>query len=64
MVGKISVLGWSSAVLLFVVVVGAPGVVYASLDGRRRTAGLLSVLAVEAVLVVALGLLLRWRSRR
>ena len=54
---------WSWAAL-FVVVVAAPGIVYATLEGKRRTSALLWVIAVEAVLVVALGLYLRWRGRR
>jgi hypothetical protein len=58
-----SALLWGLAIFVFIVVVGAPGVLYAILEGRQRVNALTAVIAVEVVLAVAVGLYLRARSR-
>ncbi len=51
------------AVFVFVIVVSAPGILYASLEGPTRTVAPACVIGVELLLAVGLGLYLRSRSR-
>ncbi|GEM_PF-3757367 len=51
------------AVFVFVIVVSASGILYASLQGSTRTVALACLIGVELLLAVAIGLYLRNRSR-
>ncbi|KIF68167.1 hypothetical protein HY68_05165 [Streptomyces sp. AcH 505] len=54
---------WALATFALVVVIAAPGTVYALTQGQERTRGLLICVGVELVIIVCVGLYLRTRAR-
>ena len=54
---------WGLVVFVFVTMIGAAGLAYAELDGRRRTVALTCLVALEVIVVIATGLYLRRRIR-